>query len=257
MLVILKIELPYTVTFNDNTIFYVDDVCIPHVWHTVELGVNDKLYLRTILNSVNTDYVITLTPHNYNGTQLATELMSKLGGLNFNGSALVPIVSYDSRTSRISVSITGHDCKVMTDLELKTITTGRLRLLLKMCCVQFSPSKYLCGPSLGHSFFRLPTCCAQGCRNAHLLRTWLVEVWRPGSPSARLLPGDRIPELRSAGTIVPSGLREGARVTKNIYKLQGANQNPPSPLRILAICFLIPPDAASPRGIIFQLVCVA
>ena len=111
--------------------------------------------------------------------------------------------------------------------------SGRLRLLLKMCCVQFSPSKYLCGPSLGHSLFRLPTCCAHGCRNAHrpefevsvggpgivvfllsflltlhdlgprgskarihLLRTWLVEVWRPGSPSARLLPGDRIPELR-------------------------------------------------------------
>ena len=117
-----KIELPYTVKFNDNTIFYVDDVCIPHTWHTVELGVNDKLYLRTILNSVNTDYVITLTPQNYNGTQLATELMSKLGGLNFNGSALVPVVSYDGRTSRISVSITGHDCKVMTDLELKTIT---------------------------------------------------------------------------------------------------------------------------------------
>ena len=171
--------------------------------------------------------------------------------------------------------------------------SGRLRLLLKMCCVQFSPSKYLCGPSLGHSLFRLPTCCAHGCRNAHrpefevsvggpgivvfllsflftlhdlgprgskarihLLRTWWVEVWRPGSPSARLLPGDRIPELRSAGTIVPSGLREGAIVTKHIYKLQGANQNPPSPLRILAICFLIPPDAASPRGIIFQLVCV-
>ena len=117
-----KIELPYTVKFNDNTIFYVDDVCIPHTWHTVELGVNDKLYLRTILNSVNTDYVITLTPQNYNGTQLATELMSKLGGLNFNGSALVPVVSYGSRTSRISVSITGHDCKVMTDLELKNIT---------------------------------------------------------------------------------------------------------------------------------------
>jgi len=25
-----KIELPYTVKWNDNTIFYVDDVCIPH-----------------------------------------------------------------------------------------------------------------------------------------------------------------------------------------------------------------------------------
>jgi len=66
--------------------------------------------------------VITLTQQNYNGNQLKDELMTRLGGLNFNGTPHVPVVSYDSRTSRISVSITGHSCKVMTDLELKTIT---------------------------------------------------------------------------------------------------------------------------------------
>ena len=37
-------------------------------------------------------------------------------------------------------------------------------------------------------------------------------------------------EVYVLSPIVPSGLREGARVTKNIYKLQGANQNPPPPL---------------------------
>ena len=62
------------------------------------------------------------------------------------------------------------------------------------------------------------------------------------------LPGDRIPDLRSAGTIVPSGLSEGAEATKNTYNSQDANQNPPSPLRILAIRFLIPPDAVHPAG---------
>jgi len=118
-----KIELPYTVKFNDNTIFYVDDVCIPHSWHTIEAGVNDKLYLRTILNGVNTDYVLTLTAQNYSGAQLKTELIAKLGTLMFLGSALVPIVDWNSQTQRISVSINGHDCKIMTDLELKSITT--------------------------------------------------------------------------------------------------------------------------------------
>ena len=117
-----KIELPYTVKFNDNTIFYVDDVCIPHTWYTVETGVNDKLYIRTILNAVNTDYVLTLTAQNYSGDQMKTELLAKLGSLNFNGSALVPNVNWSSQTQRISVSITGHECKIMTDLELKTIT---------------------------------------------------------------------------------------------------------------------------------------
>ena len=117
-----KIELPYTLKFSDNTIFYVDDVCIPHSWHTIEAGVNDKFYLRTILNSANTDYVLTLTAQNYNGIQLATEIATRLQTLTFFGSALVPTVSYNSQTQRISLSIAGHDCKVMTDTELKTIS---------------------------------------------------------------------------------------------------------------------------------------
>ena len=122
-----KIELPYTVKFNDNTIFYVDDVCIPHSWHTIEADVNDKLYLRTILNGVNTDYMLTLTAQNYSGTQLKTELTTKLGGLMDGvGSALIPIVDFSSQTSRISISITNHECKVMTDLELKNITNWGL-----------------------------------------------------------------------------------------------------------------------------------
>ena len=31
----IKIELSYTFKFSDNTTFYVDDVCIPHTWHTI------------------------------------------------------------------------------------------------------------------------------------------------------------------------------------------------------------------------------
>jgi len=31
-----KIELPNTVQMPDNTVFFVTDVCIPHVWTTVE-----------------------------------------------------------------------------------------------------------------------------------------------------------------------------------------------------------------------------
>ena len=34
----------------------------------------------------------------------------------------MPTVSYNSQTQRISLSIAGHDCKVMTDTELKTIS---------------------------------------------------------------------------------------------------------------------------------------
>ena len=56
-----RIDLPNTLKLPANTVFYVDDVCIPHSWHTIEAGVNDKLYVRTVLNGANTDYVLTLT----------------------------------------------------------------------------------------------------------------------------------------------------------------------------------------------------
>jgi hypothetical protein len=41
-----KIELPNTVQMPDNTVFFVTDVCVPHVWKTIEEGFNDRLYLR-------------------------------------------------------------------------------------------------------------------------------------------------------------------------------------------------------------------
>ena len=55
-----KIDLPYTLKLGENTVFYVDDVCVPHTWHTVEPNINDKLYLRLTLNYAHTDYILTL-----------------------------------------------------------------------------------------------------------------------------------------------------------------------------------------------------
>ena len=117
-----KIELPYTLTLPDNAIFYVDDVCIPHNWYTVEAGVSDKLYVRTILNGANTDYILTLRAQNYTSTLSKNALIQKLSTLMFLGSALVPTVSHDAQTNMLSLNIAGHDCKMMTDAELKTIS---------------------------------------------------------------------------------------------------------------------------------------
>ena len=41
-----KIELPNTVQMPDNTVFFVTDVSVPHVWKTIEEGFNDRLCLR-------------------------------------------------------------------------------------------------------------------------------------------------------------------------------------------------------------------
>ena len=53
-----KYELPQTLFMPENTVFYVDDVAIPHSWTTVE-SFNDKLYFRVIGQAVNTtDHII-------------------------------------------------------------------------------------------------------------------------------------------------------------------------------------------------------
>ena len=39
-------EIPETIALPHNTIFYIDDVCIPHSWYTIEDGVNDRIHAR-------------------------------------------------------------------------------------------------------------------------------------------------------------------------------------------------------------------
>ena len=34
-----KYELPETMTFQENTVFYLDDICIPHCWETIILNI--------------------------------------------------------------------------------------------------------------------------------------------------------------------------------------------------------------------------
>ena len=38
-----SIHLPYTIEIPDNTVFFVTNVCIPHVYQLIETGVNDIL----------------------------------------------------------------------------------------------------------------------------------------------------------------------------------------------------------------------
>jgi len=41
-----KIQLPYTIEMPDNTVFFVTDVRIPHVYKLIEANTNDKLYSK-------------------------------------------------------------------------------------------------------------------------------------------------------------------------------------------------------------------
>ena len=38
-------ELAQSLTFPENTVFYIDDASIPQSWYDIEENMNDKLYL--------------------------------------------------------------------------------------------------------------------------------------------------------------------------------------------------------------------
>jgi hypothetical protein len=117
-----KIELPYTLKLPDNAIFYVDDVCIPHNWYTVEAGVNDKLYFRLQVQgggAVN-DYIITLSSKIYNGTQFAAEVQSKITAATSQTTTCV----YDQQTRQISILIGVLETNFWTDDVLKLVVNN-------------------------------------------------------------------------------------------------------------------------------------
>ena len=112
-----KYELPQTLFMPENTVFYVDDVAIPHSWTTVE-SFNDKLYFRVIGQAVNpTDHIISLDQKLYNGQTLATELAAKINALGYTST-----VTYNASKQQISVSITAYSFKFLTDDELQSDT---------------------------------------------------------------------------------------------------------------------------------------
>ena len=39
-----KIERPYSLTFPENTAFFITGICIPHVFRLIERDANDRIY---------------------------------------------------------------------------------------------------------------------------------------------------------------------------------------------------------------------
>jgi hypothetical protein len=79
-----KVQLPATLQCPDNTVFFINDVCIPHTWKSVEENVNDTLYIMTVnpsaANPADTykGFTVKLSPSNYTPTTFATELQTRL-----------------------------------------------------------------------------------------------------------------------------------------------------------------------------------
>ena len=55
-----RFTLAESVTLPDNCVFYVDDVCLPHAWYTIETGLNDRFFISIITNGVPAYEAVTL-----------------------------------------------------------------------------------------------------------------------------------------------------------------------------------------------------
>jgi len=129
-----KIELPNTVQMPENTVFFVTDVCVPHVWKTIEEGFNDSLFLSThtppgplpAQQAIANDHftVITIPEGNYTLIELATRLSQLLNdALNSTARQFTTfVVSPDANNFSITISMTGSSSSVwfkfLTDREV-------------------------------------------------------------------------------------------------------------------------------------------
>jgi len=115
-----KVELPETLYFENNSVFYVDDIGISHSWYTVE-DFNENLYVQVINKTSGTKYpyIIGLTNKNYTGTEIATEIQQKLTTHVIGGPWTV---SYTNSTNTLKIITTNgdHQFRILTPTELKT-----------------------------------------------------------------------------------------------------------------------------------------
>ena len=123
-----KWELPETLTMPHNTIFYVDDICIPHSWYTIEANVNDHLYVQltsthnTMATKTNVCRTVIISSGNYNIHELAEEMKLKIQS-SFGESMVVGSNVNNSFISIRPSSMALH-MKILTDADLATGMAG-------------------------------------------------------------------------------------------------------------------------------------
>ena len=72
-----KVDLPQSVFLPEDTVAYIDDVCIPVSWYTVEENRNNKFYFR--IDDQN--YAANIPQGNYNITSLNSKLVELMNNI--------------------------------------------------------------------------------------------------------------------------------------------------------------------------------
>ena len=120
-----KIELPYSLTFPENTAFFITDICIPHVFRLIERDANDRIYFTYTAPGaggvINIFYTYgVLSPGGYSGENLASAIQAAMNANVEPGFNISFSVSWDSASFSLSASCsgTGTSFKFLTDAEV-------------------------------------------------------------------------------------------------------------------------------------------
>ena len=119
-----KIEIPYTISMPHDAVFFICDVCIPYLWRTIDLNVNDHIYFSVGTPSPSFPFTVSfqnytgiIPPGNYGESDMTAAINSVVstltnGNLNatFNtGTSMVTIITTNTQTS----------FRIFTDSEIK------------------------------------------------------------------------------------------------------------------------------------------
>ena len=123
-----KIELSETMHFEQNTVFYIDDVCIPHTWESIEEGINDKLYLQVYVNDGGAvidakSIIVRVSAGQYTGLDFATELQTDMNSFTQTATTRQNAFkcTYILKTNRIQIEMLYDDLtfRILTPTELE------------------------------------------------------------------------------------------------------------------------------------------
>ena len=115
-----KFELKEPIDVPDNTVCYIDDICIPHSWYTIE-DYNNKLYVDATLQDFSlTSAVLTIPEGNYTATNLASTLQPVLQTMFLNENYTA---TYN--TARGTITITANrSFRIFTDEQVVQLTNS-------------------------------------------------------------------------------------------------------------------------------------
>lgn len=106
--------------FPNNSVFCIDEINIPYAWNTIELAVNDQLYLMWQATDIAPPVytVVTLTSNRYTGATLAAEIAIELN-IAVSSVANVWTAVYNSTSNTITVSSAAAAFfRILSDAEL-------------------------------------------------------------------------------------------------------------------------------------------